>query len=49
MEGLLLSHEFFANSVFFLIFAHIAAAFYHRKLSDGVWNSMVPVCREPNK
>jgi cytochrome b561 len=47
MAGLLLAHEIFANTVLFLICAHIAAAFYHRKCRDGVWNSMVPFLREP--
>jgi cytochrome b561 len=49
MAGLLLAHEIFANTVLFLICAHIAAAFYHRKCRDGVWNSMVPFLREPRE
>ena len=49
MEGLLLAHEIFVNTGFFLIFAHVAAAFYHRRLSDGVWNSMVPIWQEPRR
>lgn len=36
MEGLLLAHEIFVNTGFLLIFAHVAAAFYLRRLGDGV-------------
>ena len=49
MAGLLLAHEIFANTALFLICAHIAAAFYHRKCRDVVWNSMVPFLREPRE
>mgnify|MGYP002010904800 len=49
MEGLLLAHEIFVNVCFFLIFAHVAAAFYHRRLGDGIWDSMVPIWQEPRR
>jgi cytochrome b561 len=45
----LLAHEVFVHASFFLISAHIAAALYHRKHRDGIWDSMVPLFREPAK
>ena len=49
MAGLLLAHEVFVHASFFLISGHIAAALYHRKHRDGIWDSMVPLFRAPAK
>ena len=39
-------HEFAIQVMYWLIFAHISAAIYHRLRKDGVWNSMVPFWKE---
>lgn len=49
MAGSLLAHEIFANAALFLIVAHVAAAFDHRRRRDGIWNSMVPFFGEPGE
>ena len=46
MELALQVHEIAVNTSYFLIAGHIAAAFYHRRKADGMWNSMVPIWRE---
>ena len=50
-EGVLISlavfiHETSVTASYWLIGLHIAAAFYHRFLRDGVWSAMVPIWRE---
>lgn len=47
MNALLLAHEIAVNASYTLIIGHVAAAIYHRRRSDGVWDAMVPVWREP--
>ena len=49
MEAALLIHEIAVNSTYFLILGHIAAALYHRRQGDGLWNAMVPVWKEPER
>ena len=49
MEVTLVLHEIAVNSSFILIAIHICAAIYHRRKSDGIWNSMVPVLKVPGK
>ena len=46
MEGVLLLHEIAVNTSYFLIAGHIAAALWHRRKRDGIWDSMVPVWKE---
>ncbi|MEM7078469.1 MAG: cytochrome b/b6 domain-containing protein [Pseudomonadota bacterium] len=46
MEFFLLAHEIAVNSSYFLIAAHIAAAWYHRRQNDGIWDAMVPFWKE---
>ena len=46
--GIALSmHEGFVNASYVLIILHIAAALYHRRQGDGIWQAMVPSWREP--
>lgn len=47
MNLVLVLHEIAINTSFFLILGHIAAAFYHRRKRDGMWDTMVPVWKEP--
>ena len=49
MDIALIVHEIAVNTSFFLIAGHIAAAFYHRRKGDGIWNVMVPVWKESNE
>ena len=49
MDAALLLHEVAVNTSYFLILGHVAAALYHRRKRDGLWNSMVPVWREPDR
>ena len=42
-------HEFIVNSLYWLIGLHVIAACYHRLKKDGVWSSMVPLCKEFKK
>ena len=46
MEVVLIAHEFFVNTTYFLILGHVAAAIFHRRRNDGIWSSMVPVWKE---
>ena len=48
MDAALLVHEIAVNTSYFLILGHIAAAIHHRRKSDGIWNAMVPVWKEPD-
>ncbi len=47
MEIALVAHEIAVNTTYFLILGHVAAAVYHRRKGDGIWNAMVPVWKEP--
>lgn len=47
MDAALLVHEIAVNTTYLLILGHIAAALYHRRQRDGIWNAMVPIWREP--
>ncbi len=47
MDLVLLLHEISVNASYTLIIGHVAAALYHRKQSDGIWNAMVPWWKEP--
>ena len=49
MDIALISHEIAVNTTYFLILGHVAAAIYHRRKSDGAWNAMVPVWKEPKR
>ena len=42
-------HELTVLISYWLIAAHIMAAFYHRLLGDGVWSAMTPFWKETNK
>ena len=46
MDIALIVHEIAVNTSFFLIGGHVAAAIYHRRKGDGIWDSMVPVWKE---
>ena len=46
MESALFLHEIAVNASYGLIVGHVAAAIYHRRKRDGIWNSMVPVWKE---
>ena len=48
MDVALILHEIAVNTSYFLIIGHVAAAIYHRRQRDGIWNAMVPVWKEPN-
>ena len=41
-------HEIAVNACYFLVAGHIVAAIYHRYQGNGIWNSMVPVWKEPD-
>ena len=49
IEVIISIHEFFVQTIYWLISIHIIAAIYHRFLNDGVWNSMVPFWKENQK
>lgn len=49
MDLWLLVHEIAVNGSFTLIFVHIAAALYHRRRRDGLWDAMVPFWPEKKK
>ena len=49
IEVIISIHEFFVQTIYWLISMHIIAAIYHRFLNDGVWNSMVPFWKEKQK
>lgn len=49
MDAALLLHEIAVNSSYFLILGHVAAAVYHRRKGDGIWNAMVPVWKEAKR
>lgn len=49
IEAALLIHEIAVNTIYFLILGHIAAAIYHRRQGDGIWNAMVPFWKEPQR
>lgn len=46
MDAALLLHEIAVNGSYFLILGHIAAAIYHRRQGDGLWDTMVPLWKE---
>ena len=46
IEGVITVHELAVTASYWLIGLHIVAAVFHRFKNDGVWNSMVPVCKE---
>ena len=46
IEGIITVHELAVTASYWLIGLHIVAAVFHRFKNDGVWNSMVPVCKE---
>lgn len=46
MEILLVLHEVCINTCYLLIALHIAAAIYHRRQADGIWDAMVPFWQE---
>ena len=46
MDALLLLHEIGVISSYWLIVGHIAAALYHRRQADGIWDAMVPFWKE---
>ncbi len=46
MEIAIVMHEGAIGASFFTIAVHIAAAWYHRKMRDGIWDSMVPILKE---
>lgn len=46
MEAALLLHEIAVNGTYTLSVGHVAAALYHRRLRDGIWDAMVPFWRE---
>jgi len=46
IEAFLLMHEICVNGTYTLIVLHIAAALYHRRLRDGIWDAMVPFWKE---
>lgn len=39
-------HEGFVNASYVLIILHVAAALYHRRTGDGIWQAMVPSWRK---
>ena len=39
-------HEGFVNASYVLIILHVAAALYHRRKGDGIWQAMVPTWRK---
>ncbi len=43
IELALILHEIAVNVSYALIIGHVAAAIYHRRKQDGIWNAMVPV------
>ena len=49
MDAALLAHEIAVNGTYTLMVGHIAAAIYHRRKADGIWNAMVPVWKEPDR
>ena len=50
MEFTLIAHELFVIATYWLIGAHVVGALYHRRLGDGIWDSMVPFFSErPSK
>ena len=49
MDAALLLHEIAVNTSYFLILGHVAAAIYHRRKGDGIWNAMVPVWKEAKR
>lgn len=46
MDIALITHEIAVNSSYVLIAGHVAAAIYHRRKGDGVWEAMVPVWKK---
>ncbi|MEM8769253.1 MAG: cytochrome b/b6 domain-containing protein, partial [Pseudomonadota bacterium] len=46
MDAALIVHEIAVNGSYFLILSHIAAALYHRREGDGIWDAMVPFWKE---
>ena len=46
IETVVAIHELAIPLMYWLIAIHVCAAIYHRLLSDGVWNSMVPFWKE---
>ncbi|MCY4462924.1 MAG: cytochrome b/b6 domain-containing protein [Albidovulum sp.] len=42
-------HGFSVTLIYWLIAVHVVAAIYHRFKRDGVWSSMVPLWKEPDK
>ncbi len=49
MDAALLLHELAVIATYWLIAGHVAAAIYHRRKRDGVWNAMVPFWKEPDR
>jgi len=46
MEFCIAAHEVSITASYGLIMLHVAAALYHRALSDGVCSEMVPLFKE---
>ena len=46
MDAALIFHEISVLVTYWLIAGHVAAAVYHRRQTDGVWDAMVPFWRE---
>ena len=46
MEIAIIMHEGAIGASFFTIAVHVFAAWYHRRMRDGIWDSMVPVMKE---
>ncbi len=46
MDAALIVHEIAVNASYVLVLLHVAAAIYHRRKRDGIWDAMVPVWRE---
>lgn len=49
LEFTLITHELFVIATYWLIGAHVLGALYHRRLGDGIWDSMVPFLPERSK
>jgi cytochrome b561 len=46
MDIAIVLHEGAIGASFFTIAIHVAAAWYHRRMRDGVWDAMVPIIKE---
>lgn len=46
MHSALVVHEIAVHASYILIMGHVAAAAWHRRQGDGIWNAMVPLWKE---